>query len=67
MRAYKCDICEALYEQQFTPDVRINVYIHPCGAEWLDLCPKCQEKLEKFVSTSRQWKAIKERSKNEKL
>ena len=67
MRANKCDICETLYERQFTPDVRINIYIYPYGAEWLDLCPKCQEKLEKFVSESRQWKAIKERSKNEKL
>lgn len=57
MRANKCDICETLYEQQFTPDVRINIYIHPYGAEWLDLCPKCQEMLENFISICWQEKA----------
>ena len=49
MQAKKCDICGALYELQCTPDVRINIYSHPYGDRWLDLCPKCQEKLERFV------------------
>lgn len=62
MTANKCDRCGTLYEREYTPDVRINVYIHPYGAKWLDLCPKCQEKLENFVSASRQLKTIKERS-----
>jgi hypothetical protein len=65
MKANKCDICVALYERKYTPDVRINVYIHPYGEEWLDLCPKCQEKLEKFVSTSWQGKAVNKRIKLE--
>lgn len=47
--AKKCDVCGTLYEQQCTPDVRINVYSHPYGNRWLDLCPKCQEKLERFI------------------
>ena len=50
MLAKKCDICGALYELQHTPNVRINVYNHPYGDQCLDLCPKCQEKLEEFVS-----------------
>lgn len=57
MTAKKCDICETLYEQQCTPDVRVNIYIHPYGDEWVDLCPKCQEKLEKFVAPTWQEKA----------
>lgn len=57
MTAKKCDICGTLYDQQCTPDVRINIYIHPYGDEWVDLCPKCQEKLENFVSVCWQEKA----------
>ena len=57
MQAKKCDICGALYEQQCTPDVRINIYIHNSGDEWVDLCPKHQEELEKFVSTCWQERA----------
>ena len=57
MTAKKCDICGTLYEQQCTPDVRININIHQYSDEWVDLCPKCQEKLEKFVSVCWQEKA----------
>ena len=49
MMAKKCDICGALYERECTPDLRIVTYTHPYGDRWLDLCPKCQEKLERFV------------------
>ena len=49
MMAKKCDICGTLYELQCTPDVRVNIYSHPYGDRWLDLCPKCQEQLERFV------------------
>lgn len=65
MRAYKCDICETFYEQQDTPKVLISIKVYPCAAEWLDLCPKCQEKLEKFISTSRQWTATNNHTKLE--
>lgn len=57
MTAKKCDICGTLYEQQCTPDVRINIYIHPYGDEWVDLCPRCQGHLEKFVRVCWQDKA----------
>lgn len=57
MTANKCDVCGTLYERDCTPDVRINIYIHPHGDEWVDLCPKCQEKLEKFVAPTWQDKA----------
>lgn len=50
MTANKCDRCGKLYERQYTPDVRINIYIHPYGDEWVDLCPECQKKLEDFIS-----------------
>ena len=58
MQAKKCDICGTLYEQQCTPDVRINIYIHPHGDEWLDICPKCQENLENWISGCWQYKAL---------
>lgn len=44
----KCDVCGEAYEI-YTPDIRINVYRHPYGDEWLDLCPKCQKKLEEWI------------------
>lgn len=52
MMAKKCDICGALYEIEYKPDVRnFNIY-SPYRDSWLDLCPKCQEKLERFVCVS---------------
>ena len=53
MGAYKCDVCGALFERKCTPDVRVNVYTHGYGDEWLDLCPQCQKKLEEFVHADR--------------
>lgn len=40
MTANKCDRCGTLYEREYTPDVRINIYSHPYGDERVDLCPK---------------------------
>ena len=57
MTANKCDRCGTLYEQECTPDVRINIYIHPYGDQRVDLCPKCQEMLENFISVCWQNKA----------
>lgn len=49
MQAKKCDICGALYDIEHKPDVRgFNIY-NPYNDCWLDLCPACQEKLERFV------------------
>lgn len=59
MMAKKCDICGTLYEQQCIPDVRIIIYCHPYGDTWLDLCPKCQERLDRFVGVCQQEKARK--------
>lgn len=59
MTANKCDRCGMLYERECTPDIRINIYNHPYGDEWVDLCPKCQEKLEQFVANCRQEKSEK--------
>lgn len=50
MDAKKCDVCGSLYEQECTPDIRVNWYIHPYGDRWIDLCPVCQEKLERFIA-----------------
>ena len=49
MNAKKCDVCGALYEEKCTQDIRINIYTHPYGDRWVDLCPNCQKKLETFV------------------
>ena len=49
MTALKCDRCGALYERDYTPDIRINKYTHPYGDEWIALCPKCQQMLEKWL------------------
>ena len=59
MTAKKCDVCETLYEQRCMPDIQIAVYIHPQGEERVDLCPKCQEKLEKLIAPCWQYKAVK--------
>ena len=50
MTALKCDRCGTLYERDYTPDIRINKYTHPYGDEWIDLCPKCQQMLEKWLN-----------------
>ncbi len=48
--AKKCDVCKTLFEEFSIPDVTINIYHHPYGEYRVDLCPKCQKKLELFVS-----------------
>ena len=47
--AKECDVCHKLYREECTPDITIEVYRHPYGANRVDLCPECQKKLEAFV------------------
>ncbi len=49
MRAYKCDICDKLFERTVKPDITIYVYHHPYGEDRLDICDECQSKLEAWV------------------
>ena len=49
--AWKCDVCGALFEREIVPDVRVVVYIHGYGDDVRkDLCPKCQQELEDWLS-----------------
>lgn len=51
-QAYKCDRCEALYERNYEL-YRFKHYIcldnHPLTDTVVDLCPRCQEELEKWL------------------
>lgn len=50
MNAKKCDRCGELYDPpMYTPDVRVDIYRHPYGDRWLDLCFNCQAELEDFL------------------
>lgn len=49
MKAYKCDICGALFEMTVIPDIRLVKYTHGYGEGLLDLCPDCQKKLEDWM------------------
>lgn len=49
MKAYKCDICGALFERAVVPDIRLVKFMFGYGEERLDLCPDCQKKLEDWM------------------
>jgi len=49
MTAKECDRCNTLYKPECNPDIRINIYRHPYGDSWIDLCPKCQKELEEWL------------------
>lgn len=53
-RAYKCDICGKLYER-FEIEIDyslLQIYNSKTGntnGKYLDLCPDCQERLDRFA------------------
>ena len=47
--AYKCDVCGTLYIRNYVPDITVQHYHHGYGEDRYDLCPKCQEKLERWL------------------
>ncbi len=48
--AYKCDRCGKLFERDRRPSLTIQQQYSYCfGNTTYDLCPSCQEKLEKFI------------------
>lgn len=55
-----CDRCNRLYVSPITPDVRINKYVHPYGDSWVDLCPHCQEQLEKWLDEKGKFVEVKD-------
>lgn len=52
--AKKCDRCGTLYEQTTIPAVNVIIDNHPYGGCKIDLCPKCQDELERFVSVGKE-------------
>lgn len=49
MNAKKCDRCGELYECMCVPDITVNKYTHGYGTWRIDLCDKCQSKLETWL------------------
>ena len=47
--AYKCDVCEKLFERVGTPDIRVVEYVHGFGEFRKDLCNECQKELETWL------------------
>lgn len=54
MVAYKCDRCGTLYEyncENYLGKHYISKECHPYDDMKIDLCPKCQEKLEQWLKS----------------
>lgn len=50
MKAYKCDRCGALYEQDWGITGRYYITRNPMCVNCLDLCPKCDKELQAWFN-----------------
>lgn len=66
-RAYKCDLCGCLYENDKHEDVINKLHLakeEDHRSVWADICPKCYEDFKRFINYRNNTKAIKEMEKD---